>query len=136
VLFQLDAFSHCSAWRLLLLSHVNEQGNGKKLELKKYSLGDVEKWAMSEVMQDSESSGKGLWSWQAVQSSRVQRKECTAEEQQGAGHPLQAPKAVSSHREETAADPMQAPFWQTDVSTTCLATTEHPGFGRQMSEEK
>ena len=52
------------------------KGDGKQIEeLKKCSLEDVEKWAVSEVMQESESDGKVLWPWRAAQSSGVQRKE-------------------------------------------------------------
>ncbi|KAK4832701.1 hypothetical protein QYF61_025162 [Mycteria americana] len=102
------------------------KGDRKQIEeLKKCSLGAVEKWAVSEVMQESESGAKVLWSRWAVQSLGVQRKECTTEGQWGVGHPFQDPKAVSSYGEEAAADPTQTPFWQTDVSTVCLATIEH-----------
>lgn len=41
----------------------------------------LEKWAVSELMQEPESGGKVLWSWRAVQSLGVQRKECAAEGQ-------------------------------------------------------
>lgn len=113
------------------------KGGGKHLEeLKKCSLGVMEKWALSEANQESKSSGRVLRSWRAVQSLGVQREDCTGEGQWGAGHPFQAPKAVSSHGEAAAADPTQAPFWQADVSITYLATIEHPGFGGGMSGEK
>lgn len=93
------------------------KGQGKQVEeLHICVLGDVEKWVVSEVVQEPEGGGKVLWPWRAVQSSGVQRKERTAEGQQG--HLFQAPEAVSSQGEEAAADPTQAPFWQTDVSIT------------------
>lgn len=52
------------------------KGDGKQIEeLMKCSLGDMEKWSVSEVMQESESSEKVLRPWRALQSLGVQRKD-------------------------------------------------------------
>lgn len=80
---------------------------------------------MSEFIQESENGEKSAMVVEGSASSG-----CMAERQRGAGQPLKAPKAVSSHGEEAAADSPQMPFWQADVSIACLAATERPGFGR------
>lgn len=111
------------------------KGEGKQVEeLNICTSGDVEKWAASEGMQESEGSGKVVWPWRAVQSSGVQRKGRTAEGRQTNGHLFQEPKAVSSHREEAAADPTQAPFWQTDHVYS--ANIQCPDFDQRMSGKR